>query len=313
MLFMMISCDHDKEETDLPIFHVSNDYGIPDSLLNDITRGMLDVFNKDNSISCKHTYVWDFTPNEQTICFIGIKEKHLWCKLIDIDGSIITEYLSQDTILDSYVRDIGYGEQQRIEFDYEKVEWGLDCYLKVDDSEIFRWFFPSICKYEFSSVAGFKSFYDNSSLFDMIRGTNNIFHNDICYSYKGDTLYVLTDFGKSVVSQVCNNNKENSAISFVSPENAISAYYDGRIIRVEKLNLRDEKGIDWSLQKETINNLYESGNKARTDFTIMQEHGSIWGIECIATGYSGTRIRLTIDIDVNNPPAELDVTEELLY
>ena len=45
----------------------------------------------------------------------------------------------------------------------------------------------------------------------------------------------------------------------------------------------------------------------------MQEHGSIWGIECIATGYSGTRIRLTIDIDVNNPPAELDVTEELLY
>lgn len=308
----VISCDQDKTDPEVPEYYVNGDYVIPDSLLNDITRRLLNEFKNDNSITCKRAYCSEFMRIEdKVITLVGIRDKHLYCKLLAAkDGTVITEYQSSDTIIESYTLDKGYGEKEEIEFIYDKVEWGLDYYLKDSNSETFIWWFPRAMKFEFKSSSSFKSFYDFSPDYSITWGYNSFFYKDICYNCAGDTLYELSSYGKIRLEHIKNGDSRNAV--FVSDEDIVMIDYDGELIEIEKHNLKNNDYFVWKLQKNTENNLSDDVHGVKTEYNITQKEGSQWEFQIMAISYEGTKVKITFVLDIGNPPAELTITEEIL-
>ena len=309
----VISCDQDKTNTDAQEqYHFDPGYGVPDSILNDNTRRLVDEFYNDNSITCKHAYYDEFIRNEgKTIVFIGIRDKHLCCKLLEAkDGTVITDYQSSDTIIESYTLDMGYGEKKEVKFMYDKVYWALEHYWKDSNSETFIWYLDSVLKFEFKSSSGFKSFYDFSPDYIKFWGYNSFFYKDICYNCAGDTLYELSLYGKIRLEHIKYGDSRNAV--FVSAEDIVMIDYDGELIEIEKNNLKNNDYFVWKLQKNTEHNLSDGVHGVKTEYNITQKEGSQWEFQIMAISYSGTKVKYTTVVDVDNPPSELSITEEEL-
>ena len=99
---------------------------------------------------------------------------------------------------------------------------------------------------------------------------------------------------------------------FVSDEDIVMIDYDGELIEVEKHNLKNNEYFVWKLQKNTRHNLSDGEHSVKTEYNITQKEGSQWEFQIMAISYAGTKVKITFVLDIENPPAELTITEEVL-
>ena len=78
-----------------------------------------------------------------------------------------------------------------------------------------------------------------------------------------------------------------------------------------RINLRGNN-FTWFFERQTDHYMIESGYNPRIEYSIIQIQDSQWKFQCIATAYSGKKVKFTTIIDVDNPPSEITITEEEL-
>ena len=135
----MFSCNrspnNELDQTDTLEF-----YNIPDKYKNNSKIiQLVQDFNRDKTITNKYGSNLYLTESKtSTIVLSGVRNKHVWFKIYDVDNWLtITEYLSPDTVIDSYTWDLPYGEKRSVLFgDYLKVF--IDKYFQIDESEIVK-------------------------------------------------------------------------------------------------------------------------------------------------------------------------------
>ena len=311
---ILISCDSTKgDDTSIPLQFEK--YGIPDSLLNETTKQLMIDFNNDNSIVNKTAMVKELNKmNIKAIILHGVKEKHLWCKIIDTEqGNVVSEYLSPDIILNSYSWDIGYGEKDEVVFYNNPIE--VCDYMKNEDAEIMIWHINSsggcVHKFEFNKDTDYKAYYDNPKDLDfkyqfqeVAWSVNSLLFRNKCFNYAGDTLYTIRI---DIMVQKIKNDAY--AYAFVSPEDIVHIEFYGAKILIERFSLIDCENI-WSRSITPMHTMTD--HAPRCEYSIVQKQGNEWEFQCIATSYSGTKVKYTTVVDVNNPPSELSITEEEL-
>lgn len=318
---VVASCEkpNDKEQYEVPNnidYHTA--YGIPDSVLNDNLKQILDTFFKgEESIAEKNLA---YKNNESLGCMAiylyGVKEKHLYIKVVNVDeAAIVSEYVSPDTIVNSYSYNIGYGENKTVRFRYEGNNFFPFDYLKSGSSEIVIWALRSwedldggaITKVEFKTPSNYKTFYDVDCN-RVVSGFNCLFYNDVCFSFEGDTLYTLERNALRFVDYI---SQKDLGVKFVSTEDVVIMGYTGEQFGVARFSLKNNKSV-WELWKETEHNLFEKYNNPKEECRITNKEGSIWLFELISTSYSGKKVKFTTTVDIDNPPSELSITEEEL-
>lgn len=331
IVIIVFSCNrspnNELDQTDTLEF-----YNIPDKYKNNSKIiQLVQDFNRDKTITNKYGSNLYLTESKtSTIVLSGVRNKHVWFKIYDVDNWLtITEYLSPDTVIDSYTWDLPYGEKRSVLFgDYLKVF--IDKYFQIDESEIVKMQYQgkalkwdasgqrtwdpegdlaNIHNLEFKTGSECKSYISESKNQNgrVYLGYNSVFYEGVCYNSKGDTLYALCSDGSYIVYYKYNINQDKEYV-FISTEDVMEIIYRNGIMQIARRSLKTGETI-WSLNKETEHTFSES---IKQEFTINQIGNSVWNIKCLIATYSGTKVQFTINIDVDNPPSELTINEEEL-
>ena len=302
---MIMSCDNpiDDEPNKGQYFFVE----IDDSLYPGRTKQFIDEFLADDSYSCKTLCApWfdnlDYTPN----VLAGLKDRHMYFRVISRDGeSIAMEYLSPDTIENPYTYSYyaGYGEWVKQEINVSSVI--ISQYLELEDSQISYWELRekgagSVYRLEFKN-GGTLKYVDTSYLTTIRKGYNSIFSDKKCYNLEGDYLYDISSEGELRI-----NGSEHSLFKYISEEEILYISYAGSYAHFERTNLKTGENT-WGFYPETEHKL----TNPKTEFSITHKEGSLWEFVCNAIGYEGTKIKISVTIDIDNPGV-FSMNEEVL-
>ena len=305
-------------------------YSIPDNLRNNKSiNQMLWEFNVDSTIAKKHATSIYLSGN-QVIYLSGVKNKHLWLKIINVNPvNVITEYCSPDTIIDYYSEDIGYGMKRGVMFGDYLDHIYLYEYNRINDSEIIHvqltgppasWDADDRIQINSNTLSGaskltiqsgskYRSFYYEHTI-KYALGYNSVFYLDVCYDYSGDTLYVVCPECKGYIGDYLADNPAHR-YAFVSQEDILIIDADNKGIGLIRRSLKTNETF-WRLQKNIEHPLSSNGYSIQIKYTIINKKDNVWEIQWLATNYSGERIQYSTELDVNNPPDELTITEEEL-
>ena len=268
---MLVSCEKGEVLYDVIVHNI---YSVPDSVLTPDTRRVLDEFGKDTAVTCKNASLRNFTTvGQRTISLSGIRQGHLWFRLVDVEhGRTIYEYTSDDEVIERYAWKIGNYETEAKALDRSGVH--LNDYIRSGESQIAYWRIDgdmeSIYKVEFKSARGFKSFYDPYSR-QRVRGCDCFYYHDVCYSMEGDTLYRLGLMGKNKFDDI--NNGMGRQYAFVSTDDVMYMSFDGDQIIVNRFSLKAEQTV-WAV-RQTVQHRFPGATLKVLDYSMTQAQGSV--------------------------------------
>lgn len=266
------------------------------------TQKVVDAFEKDASILCKYFKVAD-TPFSEEPCmvFTGIKNNHLWFKMIDLEtAKLVKEYESTASTSVDITADAGYGESISFKASFF---WPLHFYTSKT-TEVIEWLVSEaldggLAGGKSASMLAFKNgnvvtstkyFSGTLALSEPVVGYESIFYRGYCFDLTGKALYEYPNGASYKIYNV------GCYSVFIAQEECLSMEYNGSMLTVQRYNIKNNENV-WAFYPLTEHKMANP----KTEYSIVHKEGNLWEFKCVATSQSGNIVTLSTTVDIESP------------